>query len=125
MLQEAESQQLRDFVSPLTRWTFSVLTRIEATRTLRRRTAPADFAQRLATVLADGDFLPISDPIVESACRLDPPVLRSLDAIHLASALLLGDELEGIVTYDRRLANAARELGVPVFSPGQPQLEGT
>ena len=72
---------------------------------------------QLETVLSRSDFMPISDAVVESACRLDPPVLRSLDAIHLASALQLGDELEGIVTYDRRLAEAARQLGIPVFSP--------
>ncbi|MBK5250721.1 MAG: VapC toxin family PIN domain ribonuclease, partial [Actinomycetales bacterium] len=44
-------------------------------------------------------------------------LLRSLDAVHLAAALSLGDDLEGIVTYDDRLAEAAQANGVPVASP--------
>ncbi len=43
--------------------------------------------------------------------------LRSLDAIHLAAALDLGDDLEGLVTYDERLANAAMVNGVAVVAP--------
>ncbi len=46
-----------------------------------------------------------------------PLLLRSLDAIHLAAALELGDELDGIVTYDERLSDAAALLGVAVISP--------
>jgi len=53
----------------------------------------------------------------EEAGRLDPTLLRSLDAVHLAAALSLGDDLEGIVTYDDRLAEAAQANGVPVVSP--------
>ena len=52
------------------------------------------------------------------ACRgLDPAILRSLDALHLASALSLADELEGIVTYDERLDVAAGLHGVAVVAP--------
>ncbi len=76
-----------------------------------------DFEPALARVLAPIDIMAITEEIAGQASRLDPPLLRSLDAIHLASALALGEELEGIVTYDRRLAEAARQLGIPVFSP--------
>ncbi|MFT7607756.1 MAG: putative nucleic acid-binding protein [Candidatus Aldehydirespiratoraceae bacterium] len=48
---------------------------------------------------------------------LDPSVLRSLDALHLATALDLGDDPEGLVTYDDRLADAAEANGVAVVSP--------
>ena len=48
---------------------------------------------------------------------LDPATLRSLDAIHLACAVELGDELDGFVTYDDRLATAARALAMPVVAP--------
>ena len=48
---------------------------------------------------------------------LDPVVIRSLDALHLAAALELGDELEGIVTYDRHLAEASRVLGIRTVAP--------
>ncbi|MBB5790239.1 PIN domain-containing protein [Jiangella mangrovi] len=53
----------------------------------------------------------------EEAGRLDPTLLRPLDAIHLAAALELGDDLETIVTYDERLADAAQNNGVPVTAP--------
>ena len=56
-------------------------------------------------------------PIAASAAKADPPALRSLDAIHLASALSLGSELEAFVTYDARLADAAREAGLTVVAP--------
>ena len=52
------------------------------------------------------------------AGRLDPTTLRSLDALHLAAALDLGDDLDGLVTYDDRLAEAAALNGVPVTTPG-------
>ena len=48
----------------------------------------------------------------------NPGILRTLDALHLAAALLAGDDLEAVVTYDRRLADAAALHGVPVLAPG-------
>ena len=53
----------------------------------------------------------------EHAGLLDPPTLRTLDAVHLAAALVLGDELDAIVTYDDRLAQAALANGIAVISP--------
>jgi predicted nucleic acid-binding protein len=55
--------------------------------------------------------------VFEGAGRLEPSGLRSLDAIHLAAALDLGDDLEGLVTYDDRLAEAAVSNGVAVVAP--------
>jgi uncharacterized protein len=52
-----------------------------------------------------------------TAGRLQPPVLRSLDAVHLATALEIGDDLEGLVAYDVRLLDAAREASIEVVSP--------
>jgi uncharacterized protein len=45
-------------------------------------------------------------------------LIRSLDAIHVASAQLLGDDLRALVTYDRRMANSARSIGLEVVAPG-------
>lgn len=53
----------------------------------------------------------------DAAGHLDPTVLRTLDALHLAAALELGDDLEGIVTYDDPPADAARAHGIPVVAP--------
>ncbi len=60
----------------------------------------------------------MSTSVFERASWLDPTLLRSLDAVHLAAALELGDELEGIVTYDDRLAEAAALHGIAVIAPG-------
>lgn len=56
--------------------------------------------------------------IVESASRLPDRSLRSLDAIHLATALMLRDDLHAVVTYDKRLAAVAEIHHLPVDSPG-------
>jgi len=59
----------------------------------------------------------VTSAVFEAAGRLDPSELRSLDAIHLAAALDLGDDLEGLITYDDRLAEAAVSNGVTVVAP--------
>lgn len=53
-----------------------------------------------------------------SAGHLQPRGLRSLDALHLASALEIGADLDGIVVYDQRLSLAAQEMSIEVVSPG-------
>ena len=86
----------------------SDLLRAEALRTARRMSPEVVVATRAALdVVAIGA---VPSEIYERAAELDPSILRTLDAIHLAWALALGDELEGIVTYDDRLA-AARVSG--------------
>jgi predicted nucleic acid-binding protein len=64
-------------------------------------------------------LLPIDDLVVKQAAKLPPPSLRSLDAIHLATALSLGDDLGVLIAYDERLIEAARENGITVISPGR------
>jgi len=59
----------------------------------------------------------LSTDICERAALLEPNHLRSLDALHLAAALEMGDELDGFVTYDRRLAEGATGLGIAVVRP--------
>jgi predicted nucleic acid-binding protein len=59
----------------------------------------------------------LSTAVCERAAMLEPDVLRSLDSLHLAAALEMGDELDGIVTYDRRLADGAEALGLNVLAP--------
>jgi predicted nucleic acid-binding protein len=56
--------------------------------------------------------------VLEAASRLPDPTLRSLDAIHLATALQLDRDLEALVTYDSRLAAAAGRQRLPVATPG-------
>jgi predicted nucleic acid-binding protein len=53
-----------------------------------------------------------------AAATLGPPAVRTLDAIHLAAAIAAGDTLDGVVTYDTRMAKAARALGLVTVAPG-------
>ena len=91
------------------------LARTELMRAVRR--AAPDRVVQARAVLDALTLLEVSTAVFEEAGRLDPAVVRSLDAIHLAAALSLGDDLEGLVTYDERLADAARANGVAVFAP--------
>ena len=59
----------------------------------------------------------LSTTVCDRAAMLEPDLLRSLDALHLAAALEIGDELEAIVTYDQRLAESAEALGISVVAP--------
>jgi predicted nucleic acid-binding protein len=64
------------------------------------------------------DQVGITRAVLEAASRLPDPALRSLDAIHLATALQLGDDLDAVVTYDGRFAAAAERQHLPVATPG-------
>ncbi len=93
----------------------SDLIRTELQRAVRRA-APHRLSQ-VHSVLRAVVIHTVATSTYERAGMLDSPLLRSLDALHLASALELGDALEGIVTYDDRLADAARAHGVAVVAP--------
>lgn len=113
---EVETQALRDWLAeeervPVT----SDLTRTEMMRTVRR--AAADRLVLARAVLDSVIVLTLPTAIYETAGRLEPLTIRSLDAVHLAAALELGDDLDGVVTYDRGLAEGAQANGVPVVAP--------
>lgn len=95
----------------------SDLARTELFRAVRRvlpKSAP--LARQVLDTLT---VLRLETSVFEEAARLEPTGLRSLDALHLAAALLLDDDLLGVVTYDERLAEATRLLGYPVLAPGR------
>jgi len=95
----------------------SALARVEVMQAVRAQGPRA--SARAEAVLSRIRLLRIDDDVLAVAANLDPGVLRSLDAIHLASARTLGagELLGGIVTYDARMAAAARLLGILVFAP--------
>ena len=96
-------------------WVSSALLRIEVTRSVLRA-IPALLPEARDLLLAFS-YITIDDEIVDGAAGEPDRGLRSLDAIHLATARLLAPELDGLVTYDERLAKAANEAGLPVASP--------
>ncbi len=95
----------------------SSLAAVELGRLLVRSRASAGHRQRATQVLGAVALLKLDDPVLEIAARLRDPLLRTLDAIHLAAALSLGDTPEAFVTYDDRLARAAARLKLPVVRP--------
>ena len=116
VVREPESGALARFLRREKERVSSALARVEVVRAVRAHGSGA--VARATSVLARVHLLRVDDDVLADAAALDPPVLRSLDAIHLASARALGSELEGIVTYDTRMAEAARLLGISVFAPG-------
>lgn len=114
VLDEQESLAFRDYVGGRA-MASSSLARTEVLRAVGR--ADPSRLRKATSLFAQVELLALRDSILDHAARLDPPTLRSLDAIHLASALVLGDELEAFVAYDDRLLAAASALGMPVASP--------
>jgi predicted nucleic acid-binding protein len=116
--EEPGSAALERFLAAWPERTSSALTRTEAVRALRR----AGLTDRLAAVqalLRRVRLVAADVPILDRAAGLGPPELRSLDAIHLATALELTTDLGVFVTYDDRQAAAASTLGLNVASPGE------
>lgn len=114
---EAESQALRDWLDERadTGWTSSTLLEIETFRALARY-AP-DAVTRLHPVLDLIDLVELEPSIRILAQTIRPVTVRSLDAIHLATALHLRTRLTSFITYDKRLAQAAGHAGLTVDTP--------
>lgn len=95
----------------------SALAEVELPRALRR-TEP-DLLSAVPGVLGRIAIYEIDELVRTTAAAYDDPAIRSLDAIHLATAdAVLGDDLTAFVTYDRRLLAAAEDLGLTVTAPG-------
>ena len=115
LVDESETLALQAWLSSGPREAVSCdLARTELFRAMRR-VAPQQFAA--ARRLLDSIVLLEVQADFEHAGRLGSVSLRTLDAIHIAAALKLGDDLEGLVTYDNRQAEAALSLGIEVVAP--------
>ena len=107
---EAETKALRSWLAEEPRDPLACdLVRTELLRAVRR-VAP-DRLVHARSVLESVTLVTVTTATFEEAGRLDPEILRTLDAVHVAAALDLGDDLEGLVTYDERLATAAEANG--------------
>lgn len=115
VVNETESAALRQFLDERNPLVSSALARAEVSRAILALGSPTqDAAQQ---VLGRIDLLRVTNRILNIAGALRPDSLRTLDAIHLASALSLDDSLAHFVCYDRRLSQAASEQGWSVKSP--------
>ena len=117
MLVESESQQFLTWLAgrdePLVG---SELLSVEAVRACRR--ADPGTVGNARSALTNVDLVPLTSALLADAAELPDPLLRSLDAVHLASALSIRDDVSAFVAYDRRLADAAAATGLHVVAPG-------
>jgi predicted nucleic acid-binding protein len=114
-------------LTELERWPDRVaaaLAIVEVHRALRRKHQPSAAHARADAVLATLGLIRLDTALLSRAAQFASPEMRSLDAIQLAAALSIGDEPGAFVTYDARLARAAREEGLTVLHPGVKALTG-
>jgi len=116
---EPESEALLDYLEDPVEAVTSALSLTEAVRALRRH--GADDEDDPEGLLEAFVVLHLTPAICRAAAALDPPALRSLDAIHLATALSTGAPDLELITYDDQLARAAGEHGLTIVQPGRAQ----
>ncbi len=112
---EPESGALQEYVDSAGRFATSRIGEIEVRRAAKRRGAYD--AARLEQVVRGLEFLELDLHVARGAAAIRPPTLRTLHAIHLATALQIAGDLDSFVTYDERLAEAARAVGLTVLVP--------
>ena len=115
VVRERESSALRRFLREEPDRLSCALARTEVLRAVRVEGAAA--MERARRVLRGIHLIRLDDALLEAAGLLDPAIVRSLDAVHLAAAQQVAADLTALVTYDRRIAEAAVVLGFPVVSP--------
>jgi uncharacterized protein len=116
-LPEPDSAALTRYLASRPLRVSALLLRTEALRAAVRATLSPQ-RMLLVRALLDGlVFIGADVTLSDEAGITSPPELRSLEAVHLASARTLGRKLEALVTYDQRLAGAAAWYGMPVVSP--------
>jgi predicted nucleic acid-binding protein len=116
LVRESESVALRRVLRQWPRRASSALLRVELLRVTKRAGQPRLTAQAHRQLGAI-HLVRLDDSVLNRAADLDPPTLRSLDAIHLAAAFELGGDLGVIITYDDRMLQGAAALGLPATSP--------
>ncbi len=113
---EIESHALRRYLAVRYDRVASGLVRVEVFRALSREHAGEPALHRAEQVLESIALVAIDEPVLRAAAHLEPERLRSLDAVHLATALSL-EGLEAVVTYDHRLQHATVAAGLNATAP--------
>jgi predicted nucleic acid-binding protein len=115
VVEERESAALRELLGRDADQLASALVEVEVVRAVRR--AVPELVPLAERVVAQIAVVEVSEPIRARARLLGPATLRSLDALHLATALEIGEELDAVVTYDARMCEAGKTVGLHVLSP--------
>ena len=113
------ARELREFLaqSPEMPMGTSTIGFIETVRTLHR---VGSYPTAMQDLLANFTEILVTDEIRDAAASL-PGGVRTLDAIHIASAQIIGDALAYLLSYDKRTLDIARAAGIPVAAPGMPR----
>ena len=117
VVREAGTEALRAWLTGHPEVVSSALAVTEVRRAIGRLSRRRSLSDRARLVLDGVALLAVDASVLESAAGLEPAELRTLDAIHVASALSLERDLGAFVTYDDRAAQAARKAGLPVETP--------
>ena len=117
VLPEPETVALLDFLAEWEEHVSSVLAAIEVPRAAARASTSPLIHRRAKQVVENVHLVTIDDEVLEIAADLGPSGLRTLDTIHLASALVLEPDLGALVSYDARLNEAAAQSDVRVLAP--------
>jgi predicted nucleic acid-binding protein len=110
------AQELREFLDsrPVMPMATSTLGFVETARTMDRI---GDYPELMRDLVNGFTEILLTEEVREAAAHL-PGALRTLDAVHVASAQVLGDSLDTLVTYDKRMLDVARAEGLPAEAPG-------
>jgi uncharacterized protein len=110
------AQELREFLDsrPVVPMATSTLSFVETVRTMDRI---GDYPDLMRDLVSGFTEILLTEEVRDAAAHL-PGALRTLDAIHVASAQVLGDSLDTLVTYDKRMLDVARTEGLPAEAPG-------
>jgi predicted nucleic acid-binding protein len=114
-LREAEHESLLLALSQWDAYVSSALLGVEAIRACGRY--EGRYATEARAFLEGVALLPLDDAVLDEASSIDPAELRSLDALHLATALSIRDDIGAFFTYDERLGEAAADHGLAVVQP--------
>jgi hypothetical protein len=117
VVREPESAALMEFLRDRPDRVSSALVLAEVPRALRRAGLGTAARRRARDILARVALVDIDRRALAAAAVVDPPTMRTLDALHLATALALREDLAALVTYDRRLAVAAERADLLVQAP--------
>ena len=115
LLDEPDKQAIQRDLAKFDKRIASRLLRVELQRVGLRR----ELLDRVNTLVADVSLIPIDNQILTATETFTPPAVGTLDAIHLATAVHLSreGELDALMTYDKQLADGAREHGLAILSP--------
>lgn len=119
VVSEPETEALRAYLDGLQLVT-SEISMTEVPRAAHLRTGAVEVIEQAENVLRRFDVVTLDEELHRAAARAVPRELRTLDAVHLVSALRLRGRLRAVVAYDRRLTQAARDAGLAVEAPPSP-----